>query len=114
VERAAYIGRFIHTWIYEQLSPEIVEALSQGKIPLDEKGTGIYRLRPFVSEPTGIPNLDQQLATLIVLMRISTNRHELEAHLERAFTQQSQERPPLIVETHQPRMIQGMLEFPIY
>jgi hypothetical protein len=112
VERANSIGRFIHTWIYEHLSPEIIEALAQGKHPLEEKGAGIYRLHPFVSEPTSIPDLDKQLTTLIVLMRISTTRDELEAHLQRAFLQPVQERLTLVVETHQPRLIQGILEFP--
>jgi hypothetical protein len=114
VDRARYIGRFIHIWIYEQLSSEVIEALAalQGKNLLDEKVAGLYKLLPFVSEPTGIPDLDKQLTLLIALMRISADKHELEMHLERAFMQSSQEKQPLVVEKHQPRMIQRTLEFP--
>jgi hypothetical protein len=112
VDRARYIGRFIHTWIHEQLPLEIIEALTQGKNLLDEKGSGLYKLLPFVSEPTGIPDLDKQLTMLIVLMRISADKHELEFHLESAFMQHPQEKQPLVVETHQPRMVQRILEFP--
>lgn len=100
-ERAQYIGGFIRTWIYEQLAPEIVAALEQVRNPPDTKGTGLYRLRPFVSEPTGIPDLDKQFAALMALMRISSDRRELVAHLEKAFIQQSQERRPLEMKTGQ-------------
>ncbi len=113
-DRARYIGRFIHTWIHEQLPSEIIEALTtlQGKSLLDEKVAGLYKLLPFVSQPTGIPDLDKQLTMLTVLMGISANKQELETHLERAFMQPSQEKQPLVVESHQPRMIQRALEFP--
>lgn len=114
VDRARYIGRFLHTWVHEQLPPEVIEALItlQGKSLLDEKVAGLYKLLPFVSGPTGIPDLDKQFTMLIVLMRISTNKQELETHLESVFMQPSQEKQPLVVETHQPRMIQRVLEFP--
>jgi P63C domain len=109
--RVQYIGKLVNTWIYEQLSRDLLDAI-QELHPFPERGYGLYKLAPLLSSPTGIPELDRLIAIFTLLMRVSEDKYDFEHNLLKAFTQTQQERQPLVVETRKSRVIQGIIAFP--
>lgn len=78
-----YIGRLTNDIIYRRLAPGILEEL-QRKNP-SSNGQRKYKHSQWLTENTGYPKLQQHIAAVIVLMRISKNYEEFKTLIDRAL-----------------------------
>lgn len=96
-KRTPYVGKLVNKYVYDQLPPGVLDEL-QRLNPRNERGNRSHRHHHrFLTADTGHPQLDQQIATVTTLMRISADRQEFEILFERAFPP-PQPRLPLIIE----------------
>jgi len=86
----------INQYIYEQLPPGVLETLRE-KNPRTASGHRAHKHHQFLTENTGSPHLDKQIATVTTLMRISDNKKQFEELFEKAYPP-AQERLPLVIE----------------
>lgn len=84
-----YIGKFIMKYVYGGLPQNAVDELKT-KSPNNEKGQRPKKLFQFLTEDTGIPHLDWQVATISTLMRASQDKVQFEELHGRAFEKQVQ------------------------
>jgi hypothetical protein len=78
-----YVGKLINEWIYKRLPKPVLPELQKRNPALD--GRRRHKHHQFLTEDTGIPHLDRQIASVVTLMRISPNRDVFERHLVDAF-----------------------------
>lgn len=95
-KRTPYVGKLINQYIYEQLPPGVLETLRE-KNPRTASGHRAHKHHQFLTENTGSPHLDKQIATVTTLMRISDDKKQFEELFEKAYPP-AQERLPLIIE----------------
>lgn len=96
-KRTPYVGKLVNKYVYDQLPPGVLDEL-QRLNPRNERRNRSHRHHHrFLTADTGHPQLDQQIATVTTLMRISADRQEFEILFERAFPP-PQPRLPLIIE----------------
>lgn len=95
-KRTPYVGKLINQYIYEQLPPGVLESL-RDKNPRTASGHRAHKHHQLLSNNTGSPHLDRQIATVTTLMRISSDKREFEELFEKAFPP-PQERIPLVIE----------------
>lgn len=88
-----YIGKFIMKYVYGGLPPNVVDDL-KSKSPNNEKGQRPRKLFQFLTEETGIPHLDWQVASISTLMRASQDKAQFEELHARAFQKETQLRLP--------------------
>lgn len=70
------VGKFINQWIYERLPEPVLPKLREAN-PLKETGRRSYKHHQFLSDQTGIPHLDRQIATVTALMRAANGDKKL-------------------------------------
>jgi hypothetical protein len=95
-KRTPYVGKLIRHYIYEQL-PDGVLAELERMNPTNHKGQRSRKHHQHLTDGTGHPHLDRQIATVTTLMRIARDQQEFEDLFERAFPP-PQGRLPLIIE----------------
>lgn len=95
-KRTPYVGKLINQYVYEQLPPGILETLRE-KNPRTASGHRAHKHHQFLTENTGSPHLDKQIATVTTLMRISEDKKQFEELFEKAYPP-AQDRLPLVIE----------------
>lgn len=71
-----FVGNFINKYIYEELSPEILEELK--KINPSEDGKRKNRHHQFLTNSIGCPALEKQIVKINTLMQLSSNKEEFD------------------------------------
>lgn len=83
-KRTPYVGKLINHYIYQQLPDGVLDELRRVN-PSDEKGRRKRRHHQHLTQSTGNPHLDRQIATVTTLMKVSDDRAQFEALFDRAF-----------------------------
>lgn len=94
-KRPGYIGKFINAFVYDAL-PGVVLAEIEKRNPKNEKGNRGAKHHQLLTEHTGIPALDRQIASVITLMRASDNKAAFKHLYARAFPKDNQPVPLFI------------------
>ncbi len=97
-KRTPHVGKLINRYVYEQLPEGVLDELKRLN-PTDDKGRRKRKHHQFLTETTGNPHLDRQIATVTTLMRIASSQQEFELLFERAYPP-VQGKLPLIIEVH--------------
>lgn len=97
IHHPQYTGKFITKYIYEPLPPGVLEEMKE-RLPKNENGNRRSQLWRTLSEKTGIPHLDRQIADVLLMMRLSDNKAEFDHKFERIFGKQLQLRLQLLEE----------------
>lgn len=95
-KRTPYVGKLINHYIYEQLPNGVLDELRRVN-PADAKGRRKRKHHQHLSETTGNPHLDRQIATVTTLMKIANDKTEFESLFERAFPP-AQPKLPVVVD----------------
>jgi hypothetical protein len=69
-----YVGRFINTYIYDQLPPGVLEKLRELN-PVKENGYRAIQHHRLLTD-TGNVHLDRQITSTVTIMALSENKHE--------------------------------------
>ncbi len=97
IHHPQYTGKFITKYIYEPLPPGVLEEMKD-RLPKNENGNRRSQLWRTLSIDTGIPHLDRQIADVLLMMRLSDDKDELDRKFERIFGKQLQLRLQLLQE----------------
>jgi hypothetical protein len=95
--RTPLIGHFINRYVYKELPPGVLEELRR-RNPTLEKGYRRNKHHQLLTEETGVPHLDRQIAMVLTIMRLSDDEQDYEEKFNRAFGKAVQQRLPLIVD----------------
>jgi hypothetical protein len=90
-------GKFIIKHIYQPLPPGVLEEM-KARLPKNENGNRRSQLWRTLSEGTGIPHLDRQIADVLLMMRLSDTKEEFERKFDRIFGKQLSLRLQLLQE----------------
>lgn len=82
-KRPGYIGTLINEWVYGRLPPPVLPELRTRNPSIN--GRRKHKHHSFLTEDTGIPHLDRQLASITTLMRASRTLEQFENMLFDAF-----------------------------
>jgi hypothetical protein len=96
-KRTQFVGHLINQLVYGQLPPTVLEELRSRNPKLNDRGYRRYKHHQFLTENTGIPHLDRQIAIVMTLMRISDDKDEFKELFARAARLHSEPRLPLKV-----------------
>lgn len=83
-KRPSYIGKFINAYIYDALPSVAVKEIERRNAK-NAKGNRAARHHQFLTQHTGVPALDRQIASVITLMRASDDKAGFKRLYERAF-----------------------------
>lgn len=97
VKRPSVIGTYTNDLIYERLAPGVLDELRK-KNPKDEKGRRKQKLHQWLTEDVGHPRLREHIASVITLMKASTNWRNFYSMMQRALPKQN-ENFELLLET---------------
>ena len=89
-----YVGKLINKYIYDRL-PEGVREELQEKSPPGPDGRRKNKLYYFLTEDTGIPHLDKQIAAVTTLMQASESKGQFERMLQKVFPVAGEQLPLL-------------------
>lgn len=78
----SFIGHIINKYIYEEISPEILDELKK-RNPINESGNRSHRHHQFLTEDIGCDALQKQVITINTLLRISNNIDEFKDYFEK-------------------------------
>lgn len=81
-ERPKIVGKYTNKYIYEELSPEVLEELKR-KNPIDSRGNRRYRHHQWLTDNIGNSALEKQIVKIITLMQVSETWEEFEEKFER-------------------------------
>lgn len=84
VARPAVIGRYTNDLVYDRLAPGVRKELER-RNPTNEQGNRKNRHFQYLTEDIGHPKLREHLASVIVLMRASSNWTEFMRSMNRAL-----------------------------
>lgn len=83
-KRPVLVARLTNDVMYQRLAPGVLDALKQ-LTPKDEKGRRKHRYHQRLTEDIGHPKLREHLASVITLMKASTNWNMFYRLLERSL-----------------------------
>lgn len=83
-KRPGYVGRFINTYIYEQLPDGVVEELRRVN-PVGGSGYRARKHHQHLTADTGNQHLDRQILTVTTLMQVSDDVDGFKQLFERRF-----------------------------
>lgn len=89
--------------IYERIAPGVLDELRR-KNPKDSKGRRKQKLHQWLTEDVGHPRFRKHIASVITLMRASTNWKNFYRMMQRALPKQN-ENLELILETKEGEII---------
>lgn len=81
--RPGYVGKLINEWIYDRLPSPVLPKLQE--LNPSENGRRKHKHHQFLTEDTGVPNLDKQIASVTALMRAARNLSEFDRMVAAAF-----------------------------
>ncbi len=79
-----YVGRFINTYVYEQLPPGVLDKLRELN-PVTEGGYRVTQHHRLLTD-TGNIHLDRQITSTITIMALSDNKADFKANFARVHT----------------------------
>lgn len=82
-KRPGYIGTLINEWVYGRLPPPVLPELRRRNPSVD--GRRKHKHHQFLTEETGIPHLDKQIAVVTALLRGSRDIDMFNEMLKRAL-----------------------------
>jgi hypothetical protein len=82
-KRPQYIGKLINEWVYGRLPPPVLPELCRRNPAVE--GRRRHKHHQFLTEETGIPHLDRQIAAVTALLRASRDLSMFTEMLKRAF-----------------------------
>jgi hypothetical protein len=97
-KRTPYVGKLVKKYVYEQLPPGVLDEL-QRLNPRQANGHRRRKHFQHISADTGNAHLDRQISHVTLLLRIANSKQEFEDLFERAFSNPSALRPPLVIES---------------
>ena len=84
VKRPGVVGKYTNDLVYERVAPGVLEELRR-KNPTDEKGRRKNRHHQWLTEDVGDPRLREHLASVITLMKASTDWTQFKRMIDRAL-----------------------------
>lgn len=81
--RPGYVGTLINRYVYERLPPGVLDELRKKNPPVN--GRRQFKHFQFLTEQTGHPHLDKQIASVTTLMRAARNKGEFSDMFLRAY-----------------------------
>ncbi len=82
--KPSYAGKLTNDYIYNYLPPGVLEEL-KNKTPKSKGGHRSNRYHQYLTEDTGLPNLDHQLQQTIALMKASDSWEEFDKLFKKAM-----------------------------
>ncbi len=89
VKRPTIVGKLTNELVYEKLPKGVLEELKR-KTPKSPKGHYTKRFHQSLTEEIGNPHLGKHLASVITLMKISSNWRKFKSYFNRAFGGQTE------------------------
>ncbi len=83
-----FAGHLINRYIYDAISPEVLEELKK-RNPLNDKGNRNHKHHQFLSENIGHPALEKQIMKVNTLMSVSDSKDEFEKLFEKSTLNKS-------------------------
>ncbi len=77
------MGKLINKYVYERLPPGVLDELRKKNPPVN--GRRQFKHFQFLTEQTGHPHLDKQIASVTTLMRAARNKGEFSDMFLRAY-----------------------------
>ena len=84
VKRPGYVGTLTNKLVYEKMPPGVLDELRR-KNPVSPSGGRRARHHQFLTEDIGNPHLERHIASVVTLMRVSTNWSQFDRMFKRAF-----------------------------
>jgi len=84
-KRPSVVGTYTNNIVYERIAPGILDELRK-RNPVNENKRRIHKHHQYLTEDVGHPELQNHLAGVIALMRISQNWEQFMLHLDKAYT----------------------------
>jgi P63C domain len=88
--RPQYVGKLINDLVYKQLPPGVLEKLQEVN-PVTDKEYRRHKHFQFLTEETGDPHLDKQIASVTTLMRASDDKDMFQRLFGKAFSKNPQQ-----------------------
>ncbi len=88
-----YVGKFINTYIYDQLPPGVLDKLRELN-PVTESGWRAIQQHRLLTD-TGNINLDRQITSTITIMTLSNDKHQFKEQFYRMYRRRVAEKKPL-------------------
>lgn len=82
--KPSYAGKLTNEYIYHYLPKGVLEEL-KNQTPKNDAGNRINRYHQYLTEETGLPNLDKQLQQTIALMKASDSWEEFDHLFKKAM-----------------------------
>lgn len=82
-KRPMYVGKLINRYIYDRLPPGVHEELRRKNPAVN--GRRRHKHHQYLTEQTGIPHLDRQIAIVTTLMKVSDDRRAFNVLFQKAF-----------------------------
>lgn len=82
VQRPSYFGRLTNDIVYSRLAPGVLDALKR-ETERDEKGRPKTKLHQKLTQNVGFPKLREHLASVITIMKLSTDYTDFKTKLDR-------------------------------
>jgi len=89
LKRPLFIGRFTKEFVYNEMSPEVLEELER-KNPTLENGRRRRKHHQHLTEEIGVPHLERHLTKLITVMQLSDSIDDFKENFKRAFKKTNQ------------------------
>ncbi|MEI4234279.1 P63C domain-containing protein [Roseovarius sp. D22-M7] len=83
-QRPGVVGKYTNDLVYERLAPGVLDAL-KAKNPKLSKGTRKHRHHQWLTEDVGDPKLREHLASVITLMKASSDWEQFKRLVDRAL-----------------------------
>lgn len=87
VKRPSVMGKWINTYVYDQLPPGVLEELKR-RTPKDSKGRRKHRFHQLLTLDIGNPHLEKQVVAVVTLFRASSNWRVFKSLFNKAFSKQ--------------------------
>ena len=84
-KRPSVVGTYTNNIVYERIAPGILEEL-QKRNPVTDNKRRTHKHHQYLTEDVGHPELQNHLAAVIALMRISQNWEQFMLFLDKAYT----------------------------
>jgi hypothetical protein len=84
LKRTPFIGRFTNEFVYNEMSPEVLEELKR-RNPVTENGRRKRKHHQHLTCDMGVPHLERHLTKLITVMQLSDDIYDFKENFKRAF-----------------------------
>lgn len=91
-KKPSVVGRWTNQYVYDMLPNGVLEEL-KNKTPIDSKGRRTHHFHRLLTEDTGHPHLDRQLASVITIMKLSRDWNDFTNKFNQLYGQTMLEFP---------------------